>query len=370
MSAPSALGEQRREASRRTWSQQHTGLLACFLLTLRSRTSTPSLSIEAARERDLVFFDVPESATLTEVQARRAGYRKRRHGHCVFKNYAWFRHVQKFWQHVPWVAKVDDDTFLNVPLLLGTLRALRCHEHVFLGPMMWTSWLNEVRALGIRSLPCGFSTGGLLGALNFLRDRTLMSILFGSARSVTNRPCDALGATPPFPFALGGGYIFSAPLLAWLANASDIREWVEAAQAARTGESQVVFFSDTTTGYWLSFAPMPILYVDVAAFSHDHCCHREGPAYEAHAADTIKRRGGGASRVQWRCNPHMNHRPPTSSSLIVHGLKQGGFDFALEQTSAAAIGTAARGSLPQGRGYSFERCLADVFLPPASQTVT
>ena len=41
--------------------------------------------------------------------------------------------------------------------------------------------------------------------------------------------CDALGATSPFPFALGGGLVLSSALARWLAEDGPTRAWVEAA---------------------------------------------------------------------------------------------------------------------------------------------
>ena len=256
----------------------------------------------------MLLFNVTDTVQLTEEQARRSGFRRRHHGHCVFLNFAWFSHCANMWPGVPWIGKVDDDTFVNLPHIVGTLEQLGCHRHAFVGPMQWTSWLPEVRALGIRSLPCGISVGGLLGALKKLSEP--MVTLFNADESITREGCDTLGATLPFPFALGGGYFLSSSLNHWVGKQSvAIRNWVSEAQRAPVGTPQVVFFSDTTTGYWVSRAPMPVTYIDIGPFSHDLCCP------------------GQCSR---------GRRLPTPSSFLVHGLKRGGFHFAHNLTAQAS----------------------------------
>ena len=213
--------------------------------------------------------------------------------------------------------------------------------------MLWTSWLPVLREIGIRSLPCGYSTGGLLGALQKLSQP--ITTLFDLHKPMSATSCDELGATPPFPFALGGGYIFSSALLRRLANDSSVAQWVAAAQAAqgREGEPQVVFFSDTTMGYWLSLLTKAgaqtgieermvedaIAYVDILPWAHDICC--PGPS--------------GAKGSKVRTCRQVNSRPPTSTSLIVHGLKRGGIHYAFAQTAAGAV--------EQDRA----RCVADAF---------
>ena len=357
-SAPSPVGRLRRRASRQTWARSSPSALACFLLSTRGPAEQQApLQREAARQHDMLFFNVAEKGTLTAEQAKRAGFKSRTHGHCVLKNWAWFRFAASTWPGVPWVAKVDDDTLVNLPPMLRVLQRLSCHSNVFLGPMRWTSWLPAVPALGIRSIPCGYSTGGLLDALQKLSKP--MTTLFGADPAVAQRSCDALGAVPPFPFALGSGYIFSSALLRRLANSTAIARWVDEAQAAGPGDPQIIFFSDTTVGYWLSLllrdsaaaSAHPVVYVDIAPWFHDHCCRPPGSA----GKEAARRH---AQQAAWRCGD--NYRPASPTSLLVHGLKHGGFRFAFEQTSSNGSSGSRLGSR-RAVGYDHERCLADVF---------
>ena len=76
-----------------------------------------------------------------------------------------------------------------------------------------------------------------------------------------------------------------------------------------------------------------IVYVDILPWAHDSCC----PA--APRAGTTR---PGVCR-------ETNNRPPSASSLIVHGLKGGGFHYAFQQTGRSA------------EAYDQAKCSADVF---------
>ena len=54
------------------------------------------------------------------------------------------------------------------------------------------------------------------------------------------------------------------------------------------------------TGYWLSYAPFTIRYVDIGPMIHDIVCHVDGAR---------KRERGGT------------YRPPANTSVLVHNLK-------------------------------------------------
>lgn len=118
-------------------------------------------------------------------------------------------------------------------------------------------------------------------------------------------PCDQAGAVPPFPYASGAGYIFSSALLQWVATSREVRSWVDLAAGPSHERLQWQKFEDSTTGYWLSYAPEPVHYVSVYRWVHDLACR-------AKAADASYHRR----------NLDL-YRPPSTMSLWVHGLKKG-----------------------------------------------
>ena len=79
------------------------------------------------------------------------------------------------------------------------------------------------------------------------------------------------------------------------------------ALGATRNELQWQKFEDTSTGYWLTYSPEPVEYVNIGYWHHDLACTLKG--------DQMAMRGG-------------LYRPPANFSILVHNLKRGGFRFA------------------------------------------
>ena len=137
---------------------------------------------------------------------------------------------------------------------------------------------------------------------------------FGANGTRTFRPsCDAQGAVLPLPYAAGAGYILSGALLRWLGTDAAINGWVADAAAGRDRERyQWQKYEDTTTGYWLTYSPSRVTYVNIGFWQHDLVCD---------------------SRTEERglANKGGYLRPPANYSLLVHNLKFGGFEYAYER---------------------------------------
>ena len=136
----------------------------------------------------------------------------------------------------------------------------------------------------------------------------------------------------PIPYAAGAGYIFSGPLLHWVATSDAVGQWVAEARGETREALQWQKFEDTSTGYWLSYAPAMVHYVDIAPLVHDIDCHPEGARL---------RDGDGT------------YRPPSNASLLVHNLKTpSAFGYAHAHMRAAA------------RPYSQNECMHGVHGAP------
>ena len=97
------------------------------------------------------------------------------------------------------VAKTDDDCFIDLPRLSALLRAMPTHQsHVYAGKIYYTS-INGTSANQLGAMPC-YSNHGATGALG--------------ARYNDVQACGGLRG--PFPFASGPLELMSAPLRAWL----------------------------------------------------------------------------------------------------------------------------------------------------------
>ena len=138
-----------------------------------------------------------------------------------------------------------------------------------------------------------------------------------------------------------------------------VRGWVAEARGPGREALQWQKYEDTSTGYWLTYSPFRVEYVNVGRWVHDFRCDPLG----AHKAA-----GGGLYRPVRPSPP--TPRPPLAAhgsavcaptdvrllflssvaqaspaSLLVHNLKNGGFNAAFEQM--------------QGAAYDHRRCMHD-----------
>mmetsp|Transcript_70120 Transcript_70120/g.116475 ORF Transcript_70120/g.116475 Transcript_70120/m.116475 type:complete len:536 (-) Transcript_70120:177-1784(-) len=325
-SSPGLLGRARRDAARQTWMRDDLlgdQVLACFLLSSYYREDELQWLVEEAREHgDMLFLQAPESSMILKRPTRYSNFTKAGRGMPTFKQFAFFRLSATCLGNVPFIGKTDDDTAVNLQELVPFVSQLRCVPYAFIGAMNWASIVPRAEWSGVRGDRCGF--GWTLGAAlkNYGQS-------FGEPNTKGFLPaCDTVGGVPPFPYATGAGYVFSSALLQWLGNSSEINDWVSSAGGVERERLQWQKFEDLTTGYWLSYSAERIDYFNVGSWIHDFGCHPEGQR---------KRQGGGL------------YRPAAPASLLVHGLKRGGFHDTWELMQ--------RGSLY--RGYEHQRCLRD-----------
>ena len=111
---------------------------------------------------------------------------------------------------------------------------------------------------------CGFAWSRVEALTNFGREQ-------GTGSHRHSPSCAALGAVLPFPYAAGAGYVLSAATLRFLATPL-IARWAGEASGARREELQWQKYEDSTTGYWLSYAPQRVHYLNVYRWVHDMSC--------------------------------------------------------------------------------------------------
>ena len=272
----------------------------------------------------VLLVDAPESRALLRRPTRYSNFSQQGRGMPTFKQFAFLRHAAATWPAVPFVAKCDDDTAPNVRLLVRLLRRLHCagggsggdapsDRFVFLGAIHWAAAVPRAEDFGIRLDRCGFAWD-LRGALaNFGKSWTTQT----DHGSGFIEACDVRGAVLPLPYAAGAGYIFSAALLRWVATDPRVVGWVAEAAGPEREALQWQKYEDTTTGYWLSYAPRRVHYIDLAVGVHDAACRPEGE--RKRDEDSI-------------------YRPPANSSLLVHALKRpAAFAYAFEHMRGDAV---------------------------------
>ena len=269
---------------------------------------------------DVLLVDAPESRALLKRPTRYSNFSKQGRGMPTFKQFAFFRHAAATWPAVPFVAKCDDDTAPNVRLLVRLLSRLRCagngalsDRFVFLGAINWAAAVPRAEDFGIRLDRCGFGWDLKSALSNFGKSWTTQT----THGSGVIEACDVRGAVLPVPYAIGAGYIFSAALLRWLATDPQVGRWVAEAAGPEREALQWQKYEDTTTGYWLSYAPRRVHYVDLAVGVHDAACRPEGDR---------------------KRDEDSTYRPPANNSLLVHSLKRpGAFAYAYEHMRGDAL---------------------------------
>ena len=302
----------RREAARTSWMRHEAygrSVCACFLLSAHEPPDEASkLVAEHAAHGDLLLLDAPETGWLIKEPTKYSNYSRAGRGMPTFKQYAFFQHAARVLRHVPYIGKIDDDTAPNLGPMVSLLASIRCRQHALIGAINWAGVIPNAHDTGVRNDRCSFGWGMGDALKNF-------GTSFGTPNAKKARgngyfpACDGLGAVPPFPYGTGAGYIFSASVARWIATDQQVIEWVRAAAGPTREELQWQKFEDTSTGYWLSYCPFTIEYINVGRWVHDFVCHPDGAR---------KARGGGL------------YRPPANTTLLVHNLKHGGFHYAAE----------------------------------------
>lgn len=326
-SAPGPAGLLRRALARASWLKSPEvgfNVTVCFVLSAYvPPDEAAALVAEAAEHGDMLFLPVAESHMILRAKTKYSNYTKMGRGMPTFKQFAFFDFAATAVPGVPFVGKVDDDTAVNLRELLPVLEQARCFRYTFTAAINWGALIPHASFAGTRGERCGFGWFAQNALDNFGRSWGTP----GAPGWV--RACDEFGAVPPFPYGTGAGYIFSGPLLRWVAKNRQVRQWVAEARGASRDEFQWQKYEDTTTGYWLTYADGPVHYINIGRWVHDFRCHPDG----ARMAQT------GAL-----------YRPPSPETLMVHNLKRRGFHAAFQM-------------MQQGARYNHRRCVRDAELP-------
>ena len=319
-SHPAHGARQRRSAARESWMRDPAvgvSLGVCFLLSSRyGAVEMERLEPEASQHGDMIFLPADETSSRYG-PTKKSGYAKKGRGMPTFKQFSFFAHAARRLPSVAFVGKLDDDSAINPPLMLGILSQLRCRDNVVVGAINWASLIPRAPDVGNRAERCGFGWTMYPALHNFG---------LTGLDAATPASCVDRGAVPPFPYPIGAAYIFSGPLLRWIATSQEVTGWVAAALQDEQHEAlQWQKFEDSTTGYWLSYAPGGARFVDISKYMHDFACRPDG------------------ERARWHS---QLYRPPANTTLVTHQLKRGGF-----RTTAMLMRT--------GAVYDHVACLRD-----------
>ena len=208
----------RRDAIRQTWMRWPSvgkTVVVCFAVGRRqlATATLAALDAEASEFGDLLFLPVSDGCVSMV---------------SIGKAYAFWRSASRMTSRArqpPMIAKADDDSFVNMPMLERLLEKLHCVPRLYLGALAFTGFHPQY----LRN--CGFAWAG------------------GGAYHKYG--CEATGAHPPYPFALGQLQVLSTPLAATLAaspGASDLAATAESRPNVNANE-------DSAIGFMISHLP-------------------------------------------------------------------------------------------------------------------
>ena len=242
--------KRRREVIRQTWMRWPTvgrSVVVCFVIGRRQVAPAvlAQLDKEAAEHRDILFLPRAADGCVAMVS--------------IGKAFAFWRTASRIAlsapdglrpEHPVFIAKADDDSLVNIPLLEHALRRVSCLPYVYYGAFAFTGF----QPVGFQN--CGFAWGG--------------------GGSYAKYGCAAGGAHPPYPFALGQLQALSAPLAAALTASHDASEFAAAAEATPTTNAN----EDSALGFLISHLPnVRVSYVYMGKAWHNLGCYPASGMY-------------------------------------------------------------------------------------------
>ena len=117
------------------------------------------------------------------------------------------------------MAKIDDDSSINLDRLRFFLELARCETHLLLGAVHYSGFVPRADWSGVRGDRCGWGWGLHMALQDFGREGA-----DGRRGAPGYRPfCDEMGALLPFPYPAGQGYVMSQAVLQWVGTSDAVR---------------------------------------------------------------------------------------------------------------------------------------------------
>ena len=242
-SSPELYGQHRRDGIRSTWLRYPaigSSAVACFVVGrqgLKPR-QLKRLEQENAQHDDIIWLkDVLDGkgpfVTISKLHSwfrlvtQKLGLLPRRAARTATRDHGNTIDPVEVALEVKHIAKVDDDTFLQLPELHADLDSLHCHAHLYYGAFAFAGY-NP-----ITFLKCGFEYSGS-GARYRKYGCAKVSAEGGGA------------AHPPFPFTSGALMLASTPLIVRIASEPAVSAFVTRSTSSHHTDE------DVAMGFWFS----------------------------------------------------------------------------------------------------------------------
>jgi hypothetical protein len=196
-----------------------------FIVALRQSDLSPvpqevesRLRAEAAKHGDMLLFEqVPE-----------------RKSPCL-KTMAWFRHAVHTYPGATFIAKTDDDAFVQTIKLEANMRPFANKPQVYIGSTLWGSYITKTFEACARRMGPNMCAGGM-----------------------KEERCAERGAIGPYPYAVGMLQVLSYDIASWMVQQDTFAEFERRATAA-TRPPMMDHGEDMVIGMFLYLSPWPLM---------------------------------------------------------------------------------------------------------------
>ena len=218
----------RRQWIRETWkTYANVGrtMHVVFIVAMRQSDLSPleerlaeRIRVEARQYNDMLLLEnVPE-----------------RKSPCL-KTMAWFRHAVAAYPRATFIAKTDDDAFVQTVKLEHNMRRFAGQRNVYIGSTLWGSYITKTFE------PCARRMGPMM-----------------ARGGMKEENCVARGAIGPYPYAVGMLQVLDRATAAWMVAQPNYAEFERRATAA-TRPPMMDQGEDMVIGMFLYLSPEPIM---------------------------------------------------------------------------------------------------------------
>lgn len=151
------------------------------------------------------------------------------------KTMAWFRHAVHTYPSATFLAKTDDDAFVQTIKLEANMRPFAKEERVYIGSTLWGSYITKSFEPCARRMGPNMCAGGM-----------------------KEENCKERGAIGPYPYAVGMLQVLSYKVAAWMVAQEEFAEFERRATAA-TRPPMMDQGEDMVIGMFLYLSPWPLM---------------------------------------------------------------------------------------------------------------
>lgn len=226
----------RRKWIRETWkTYRNVGktMHVIFVVAMRQSNLSP-VPVDVERRLRQEALEHGDMLLLEQVPERKSP--------CL-KTMAWFRHAARSYPGATFIAKTDDDAFVQTIKLEANMRPFASNPDVYIGSTLWGSYITNTFEACARRMGPNMCVGGM-----------------------KEEKCVERGAIGPYPYAVGMLQVLSHSLATWMVEQPNFAEF-ERRATAETGTKKrpdgspliMDHGEDMVIGMFLYSSPKPLM---------------------------------------------------------------------------------------------------------------